>query len=174
MMTWMGAKTAVKGAWLGVWMAGLGCAARPPLDQHAPDAQKTRPFEELGRLVCLLEEMKSLHGADFPPVHEHLLGFRLDQKVSEGEPRYLVIFRNSLSEALFVDRRFQEHLLLLEGRVFPGTALLEVQRFNWVRDGQLYEVTYWCEVCAIKGLKPGPCACCQAPVELREKTRDSH
>ena len=31
-----------------------------------------------------------------------------------------------------------------------------------------YHVHYWCEVCSIRGVNPGPCACCQGKVELRE------
>ena len=30
------------------------------------------------------------------------------------------------------------------------------------------DLYYWCEVCSIRGVDPGPCACCQAKVELRE------
>jgi hypothetical protein len=43
-----------------------------------------------------------------------------------------------------------------------------VSRFQWRRDGKLVDVYYWCEVCSIRGVDPGPCACCQGAVELRE------
>lgn len=128
------------------------------------EKEKPVALEERGRLVCLIEEMKEKYKAQASPIHEHLAGFKVD-----GEPaRYYTLFRNALSEALFVDKRFKEHELRLTGRVFPTTSLLEVSRFQWYRGGKLLDVYFWCEVCAIKGVDPGACACCQGEVELRE------
>jgi len=101
-------------------------------------------FEERGKLVCLIEEMKEKYQAQAGPVHEHLAGFRVE---GGSGARYLTLYRNALSEALFVDKRFKEHELRLTGRVFPATSLLEVSRFQWYRDGKLFDVSYWCEVC---------------------------
>ncbi len=125
------------------------------------------PFEGRGRLVCLLEELKESHKVDVTPVHEHLLGFRLEGKVPQGGFRHYTILRTPLSEALFVDKRFKGRELRLVGRALPS-ALLEVSKFQWVRDGKLIEVYYWCEICSIKSFDPSLCACCQAPVEFRE------
>ena len=132
----------------------------------AQEKDKPGPFESRGKLVCLIEEMKEKYQAEANPVHEHLAGFRVD---GEGGAKYYTLYRNKFSEALFVDKRFKEHELRLSGRVFPATSLLEVSRFQWYREGKLYEVHYWCSVCAIKGVDPGPCACCQGKVELREE-----
>ena len=128
------------------------------------DQEKPAGFEGRGKLVCLIEEMKEKYQAQAKPVHDHLMGFRVDV---EGKPRYYTVYRNALSEALFVDKRFQEHELRLTGRVFPSTSLLEVSQFRWYQDGKLHDVYYWCTVCAIKGVDPGACACCQDKVELR-------
>jgi hypothetical protein len=133
------------------------------------EKEKPVPFESRGRLVCLIEEMKERHQAEANPIHEHLAGYRVD---GEGGPRYYTLYRNKFSEALFVDKRFREHELRLTGRVFPSSMLLELSRFQWYREGKLYEVYYWCGVCAIKGVDPGPCACCQKNVELREERAD--
>lgn len=128
------------------------------------EKEKPVALEERGRLVCLIEEMKEKYRAQASPIHEHLAGFKVD-----GEPpRYYTLFRNALSEALFVDKRFKERELRLTGRVFPTTSLLEVSRFQWYRGGKLLDVYFWCEVCAIRGVDPGACACCQGDVELRE------
>lgn len=134
----------------------------------AQEKEKPAAFEERGRLVCLIEEMKERYRAQASPIHDHLAGFR----VAGEPPRYVTLYRNALSEALFVDKRFQERELRLTGRVFPSTSLLEVSRFQWYRDGRLFEVYYWCDVCAIKGVDPGACACCQEKVELREAPAD--
>jgi hypothetical protein len=134
----------------------------------AQEKEKPAAFEARGTLVCLLEEMKEKHGAQVPAAHEHLAGFRVPGEPAAGGFRYYTLLRNSFSEALFVDARFKEHELRLRGRVFPGTSILEVSRFQWYRNGQLMEIYYWCSVCAIKGVDPGPCFCCQGKVELRE------
>jgi hypothetical protein len=133
--------------------------------------EKDRPvaFDARGTLVCLIEEMKEKHRAEAPPVHDHLLGLRIDGDPPAGGFRYYTIYRNASSEALFVDARFKERELRLAGRVFPSTSLLEVSRVQWYRDGKLFDVYYWCSVCAIRGVDPGPCFCCQDKVELREE-----
>ncbi len=134
------------------------------------DAAKTpRAFRETGRVVCLAEELRARFGAAVDPVHDHLYGFRVDAK---NGPRYFTLVRTPHSEALFVDERFRKHSLVLSGRIFPGSQLLEVSGWLWIRDGVRYDVYYWCEVCAIRGVDPGPCACCQGEVELREKAVD--
>ncbi len=37
--------------------------------------------------------------------------------------------------------------------------------FIW-RNGKKLVITYWCDVCAIRGWTPGLCRCCQQPMEL--------
>jgi hypothetical protein len=138
----------------------------------AQEQEKPVAFDARGRLVCLIEEMKERHRAEAPPVHEHLAGFRVEGEVPAGGFRYYTIYRNAFSEALFVDARFKARELRLAGRVFPSTALLEVSRLQWYRDGKLFEVYYWCTVCAIRSVDPGTCACCQGKVELRESAVD--
>jgi hypothetical protein len=122
-----------------------------------------------GQLVCLAEEMQRLHGAAVPPVHDHLLGLKLDEAPKPGEPRYYDILRTTFSKALFEDPRYRGRTLIISARRFPATAILEVTRFRWLRDGKEQEVFYWCEVCTIKTFDPGPCACCQGEVEFRER-----
>jgi len=126
------------------------------------------PFDARGRVVCLLEEMKDAHKVEINPVHSHLAGFRVDAKDPPGGVRYYTLLRTKLGEALFVDKRYQGRELRVGGKVFPSTALLEVTKFQWYRDGKLTDVYYWCEICSIKSFDPEICACCQAPVEFRE------
>lgn len=143
-------------------------AASPASGGAGTTSGEPAEFRERGRLVCIPEEMKRLYLAKVAPVHDHVPGFRVEGK-GEDRPRYLTILRTRYSEALFVDERFEEPTLLLSGRVFPHTGVLEVSGWQWIRDGKLFDVYYWCEVCAIRGVDPGPCACCQGKVILREK-----
>jgi hypothetical protein len=135
----------------------------------ARQAEKPAAFEERGRLVCLIEEMKEKHQAEAPPAHDHLAGFRVEDKAAPNGVRYYTLLRNARSEALFADKRFKERELRLYGRVFPSSSVLEVGRILWYRDGRLMDVYYWCRVCSIRGIDPGACACCQEKVELREE-----
>jgi hypothetical protein len=130
--------------------------------------EKPGAFEAKGRLVCLVEEMKEKYKADGAPIHEHQPAFRVEGKLPDGGLRYYTILRNAMSEALFADARFKDKELRLTGRVFPSSSVVEVSRFQWYKGGKLFDVYYWCSVCAIKGVDPGPCACCQGKVELRE------
>ena len=132
-------------------------------------------FTAEGRLVCLAEEMKDRYKAEVPPVHDHMLGLKVEAKNAAGAQgpageafAYLAILRTPLSEALFADDRFRRRTLRITGRRFPGTTLCELSRFQWLKEGKLFDVYYWCEVCSIRGVNSGPCACCQGKVELRE------
>jgi len=141
-----------------------------PLAVLGQEPAKEGPAQivERGRLVCLAEEMKEKWKAEVPPVHDHILGYRTEPAEASKPASYYTLLRTPLSEALFYDDRFRNRPLELTGRVFPGTGILEVTKFRWLKDGKLTDVYYWCEVCSIRGVNPGPCACCQGAVELRE------
>ena len=65
------------------------------------------------------------------------------------------------------DKRLLNREVRLEGTARPNGAF-EVERLYTVRDGKLYRVRYYCEVCNIEALEPGNCVCCQQPTELQE------
>lgn len=132
------------------------------------EAEAPKGFEARGKLVCLIEEMKEKYKSEANPIHDHILGFRIEGAVPAGGVRYYTILRNKYSEALFEDARFKAHELRLIGRVFPASSVIEISRFQWYREGKLFDVSYWCSVCAIRGVDPGPCHCCQGKVELQE------
>jgi hypothetical protein len=69
---------------------------------------------------------------------------------------------------------FKDPLLLnrpmrLTARLLPDVNFLQVVQVHSYRKGELYEVYYWCDVCAIKRFEKGKCDCCGAPLELREE-----
>jgi hypothetical protein len=142
-------------------------AASRESPEAARSSEAPAPVEVRGKLVCLAEEMRDRYRAEVPPVHDHLLGLREESK--DGGPTYVSILRTPIAEGLFVDDRFRKEELVLTGRRFPGTAIIEVTRYRALRSGKLIDFYYWCDVCSIQGVNPASCACCQAPVELREK-----
>ena len=97
-------------------------------------------------------------------------GGRMGFKSDAGAVYTLV--SNGMSMALFVDTNLQSKMLLLKGRVRPGSQRFEVTgNLRSLRDGKVHELYYYCDICAIKGSEPGPCLCCREPVHLVEEPR---
>jgi len=65
------------------------------------------------------------------------------------------------------DQRLAKREVRLEG-TDKSDGTFEVSKLYTVRDGKLYRVRYYCEVCNIEALEPGNCVCCQQPTELQE------
>lgn len=74
--------------------------------------------------------------------------------------------------ALFADTNLHAKVLLLKGRVRPKEKAFEVTgNLHSIRDGKVYEVYYYCDICAVAASGPGPCVCCREPVVLTEKEK---
>jgi hypothetical protein len=72
-----------------------------------------------------------------------------------------------LLAAIFKDARVRERELAVRARPRPdGTA--EIIKVYSVKHGQLHDMYYYCEVCAITAYAPGLCPCCRREMELRE------
>jgi len=123
----------------------------------------SQEMELRGRVICLPEEMHRVHGTDLPTNHDHIYGFKSTNTV------YYTLLRTKLSEALFADERLREKELLLTGNVLSKSQIFDVTKIKSVRNGVIYDLYYYCDICAVKTVAPGPCVCCQAPVELVEK-----
>ncbi|MGO9269685.1 MAG: hypothetical protein ACLQOO_05425 [Terriglobia bacterium] len=65
------------------------------------------------------------------------------------------------------DKRLEDREVRLEGSVEPDGAF-GVERLFTVKDGKLFKVRYYCEICNIAAVEPGNCVCCQRPTELQE------
>ncbi|MYE89644.1 hypothetical protein F4X33_11680 [Candidatus Poribacteria bacterium] len=137
--------------------------AKTAKSQSANSVEVAKEIRIRGHLVCLAEAMHDLYRADLPADHEHLYGF----KTTDGA--FYTLLRTNLSEALFVDKRLHQKTLIITGRTFPKTHLLEAIRLESVHDGAVHDLYYYCDTCAIRTAAPGDCVCCQAPVELVEK-----
>ena len=126
-----------------------------------PDSQKKEQLR--GRIVCLAEEMQKSFGVVVPASHEHLLGF----KTADG--KYFTLIRTRTSEALFMDKRLLEKDLILIGRTLPDTRIFDTFSIRSVKGAKIYELYYYCDICAIKAVSPEECQCCRGPVRLVEK-----
>jgi len=143
-----------------ILLAGFGLAA----DSNQQGSSSIPLREYRGRIVCLSEEMQRRFGANVPQKHVHDYGL----KAEDGH--YYSLLHTSSAEALLTDTNLHSRTLVIKGRLFPETQLLEVVgNLHSLKDCKLYELYYYCDVCAIKTSVPGPCMCCREPVVLREE-----
>src|SRR5438093_561872 len=149
-----------------VTIVGFAIAGDKSAGVNPGDVKNKTEVKEVdlrGRIVCLPEAMHELYQTDLPPNHEHIYGF----KTSNGT--FYTLLRAKLSEALFVDEQVRKKELLLRGHVLPKSQIFEMTGMKSVRNGVVYDLFYYCDVCAIKTLSQGPCMCCQGPVKLVEQ-----
>lgn len=65
------------------------------------------------------------------------------------------------------DKRLDGRVVRVEGTE-KSDGSFEVQWLYTIQKGKLFRVRYYCQVCNIVALEPGPCVCCQQPTELQE------
>jgi hypothetical protein len=102
-------------------------------------------------------------------------GAKLDQDaaahwmalVTEGGKIYPLI-KDDASRMFFMDKRLLDRPMRLTARLVPESQLLQVINVHSEVKGQLHEVYYWCDICAIRGYEPGKCGCCGEMMVLRE------
>ena len=71
--------------------------------------------------------------------------------------------------AFWKDEQLLNRPVRLTGRLLPAGQLLQVVAIHSYLKGELHEVYYWCETCAIRrSEKHAVCECCGGPMELRE------
>jgi len=135
---------------------------RTPAPKSGPNSAAT--LELRGKMVCLSEEMRRLYGANVQEKHQHDYGFKTENGA------FYSLVRTPMSEALLTDTNLHSKVLLLRGRAFPKTQLLEVTgNLHSLRDGKVNELYYYCDICSIKSSAPGSCMCCREPVHLVEE-----
>src|SRR5437867_2937495 len=104
-------------------------------------------------------------------------GSRLD---AEATPHWLALvtdngkvyplIKDDGSRLFFADPHLQNRSMRVTGRLFQDTHLLQVLSVNSVKNGQLFEIYYWCDVCSIpRSELLKKCDCCGGPMELREE-----
>lgn len=87
------------------------------------------------------------------------------QLVSADGPVTLVV--DELQDATMRDPQLADRTWQVRGHESTGGGF-KVDRAFTVKDGKLYRVTYYCEICHITTYDPGRCMCCQEGTELRE------
>lgn len=104
------------------------------------------------------------------------LGAKLDEDAAPhwlalvgDDGKAIPLIKDDGSRMFFKDERLLNRPMRLTGRIIPETGMLQVLQVRSVRDGKLYDVYYWCDVCSIRRLEKKICDCCGGPMELREE-----
>lgn len=114
-----------------------------------------------GRVVCLDaagQPVDSLFACS-----QTNAGFGL---VSRGGKLYRFLLTDSIT-ALFTDSRVRQRELQITARWRAGDQL-EVIKVQSIKEGKLYDIFYFCEVCNIKAYAPGLCPCCRNDLDFME------
>jgi hypothetical protein len=76
-------------------------------------------------------------------------------------------------QAFVVDGRLRDINLQLLVRHYQDAPMLQVIRVYQLKDGVLYELDYWCDICSIPMFILKDCECCQGPTRLRQRAVES-
>jgi len=116
-----------------------------------------------GKVVCLTEELQKLYQV-IPDCGTR--GHVYTLKSADG--KFYPFLPVDTAAAIWMDERFRQRDLQVTARIFPSTDFIEVIKLQSWRNGKLHDLYYFCDICYISAHKPGPCECCQEPVEFRE------
>ncbi len=141
----------------------------------APAQDRSNPSEEAqtvslrGRVVCLTEELQKLYQV-LPDCETRGHVYTL----KTGEGKLYPFLPVDTAAAVWMDERYRQRELQVTARLFPQTKFIEVIKLQSWRNGKLHDLYYFCDVCNISTHKPGPCECCQEPVEFRETPAENN
>ncbi len=131
------------------------------------DSKEPTSITLRGRVVEIHGELKKSYRLELSSQVEPVYGF----KTTEG--RIYTLIKTRQSEALFMDQRLHQRELIIKGRQFPGSQVVEATFIQSVHQGRMHELYYYCDICSIKALTPEICSCCREPVRLVEEPAKS-
>lgn len=77
------------------------------------------------------------------------------------------------STAIFSDLRVRQRELQVTAKT-TDKLQLEIIRVQSLREGKLYDLYYFCEICNIRAYAPGLCPCCRNEMEFFETPATVH
>jgi hypothetical protein len=137
----------------------------PVLGGRAGEAPKSAPLKTeffKGKVVPMKDMLDKFGARLDPEAAPHWLALVAD------DGKVYPLIRDDGSRMFFKDAGLLNRPMRLTGRLFADTRLLQVLDVHSYKKGQLHEVYYWCDICAIRRNAPGVCECCGGPMELRE------
>lgn len=158
------------GSCLLVWCC-LQLPGQPP-ESAARDAGKVASSPDVayrtetlsGKVVWLSEALKQHFNISTVPESAESSLVLMTQ-----EGRMFPLVENLRGRAFRKDDRLRDKELELTVRSYDKQPFVQVVGVFENLDGQLREIDYWCDVCAIVMYETGPCACCQDHNRLRKR-----
>lgn len=111
-------------------------------------------------------------GQAAPPAPVQIRG-SLDQipgkapRLDQAGKQYTLAGQSPYLLHVLEDTRLKGQELQLTGEAGPGGTFV-VSRIYAVRNGKLFKIQYYCQVCNIVYVQPGHCYCCGRETELQE------
>lgn len=128
----------------------------------AASADNAHNITVRGYVACLDENARRL-----PPDSDCNNGAAYYELLTAENRRYGFVPGDALI-TMFTESRVRKMELQVKGFLHDA-GRIEMTRVQARRDGKLYDIFYYCEVCEIIAYGPGPCFCCYGPFEFRER-----
>jgi hypothetical protein len=139
-------------------------SAEPPKTKTASRKVEPKSSSLRGRVVWLSETLERKYGVkEVPEAAERVLVL----ETASGELHPLV--EDIRGRGFRRDPRLRNIDVELLVREHPGAGFVQVIRVFQLKDGDKYELDYWCEICSIAMFELKECECCQGPIELRAR-----
>jgi hypothetical protein len=145
-------------------LMALFCASLIPPTVEAGQGQSVEAGTLMvirGRVVCFDEtdsRVDALFGCDKQTSRYGIVDN--DSKLHKFDPM-------NPSIAVFSDARVRARELQVTARI-NAKKQLDLIKVQSIREGKLYDIYYFCEICNIRAYAPGPCPCCRDELEFRE------
>lgn len=133
---------------------GVLMLAAVPLFAADKDAPEPKPQSFNGKVVPL----KDLRGGDAEGL-----------ALSGDDGKVYPLLRDAGSNMFYTDATLLRRPMRLTGRLTGEPARLQVFQIHSSIKGELHEVYYWCDICAIKRFEKRSCECCGGPMDLHEE-----
>jgi len=145
--------------------AGNRSDAPPPRGAQESDGAKPYTLESIeGRVVWLADALAKRFGVRVvPEARERLLA------VESARGRIDPILEDVRGRAFRGDPRLRAMTVRLLVRRYRDVPLIQIVDVHEIRDGHVYAIDYWCDVCSISMFEKGRCSCCQQPNRLRKR-----
>ena len=146
--------------------AGIARSDEPDTDSRQKPALDA-PFEVVyprGHVVFLSDALQKKYGIKSVPESQQRV-LALQSKDGSLVP----LVEDQRGRSFRRDKRLREMEVLLMARRYEGLPMLQVIRVYRVDGKKVFEVDYWCEICAIAMYELKACDCCQGDIELRQR-----
>jgi hypothetical protein len=141
----------------------LGFALSPLLAGQAQNPKAADKNQSFKGNVVPLEKLLAKQDIKLDP---DAAPYAMVLQTEDGKVYPLV--KDGGARMFYKDARLLNRPMRLTARPVANGAFLQVVNVHSFVKGQLCDVYYWCDICTIRSYENGPCACCLAPVELRE------